>query len=144
MIIVYISVAVVAVAFFILVLYLVQTLKSATKTLNNVADTVSSLEKQLQGVTKETEFLLQKTNRLADDIHEKSQSLNTMFDSVKDLGQSVQTVNDSLKKVSNTVARQSEQQSAQVAQAVQWGNAAIDLYSKWKEKKQQHPNDVNS
>ena len=135
MVVIYVSVAVVALAFLLLVIYMIGTLKSATKTLNNVANTMSSLEKQLQGVTRETEELLHKTNELAQDINNKSQSLNTMFASVKELGESLGTVNKSLKNVSVKVATEAERQSDKVTQAVQWGNVAIDLYTKWKLKK---------
>ena len=67
----YLSVALIAIAFLILVIYLSKTLKSLQGTLDNVATTLSGLEKQLDGVTKETTILLHKTNELASDIQDK-------------------------------------------------------------------------
>ncbi len=133
----YISALVAAVAFAVLVIYLVRTLKSANRTLDHLANTMAGLEKQINGITKETEELLHRTNRLADDIQGKTESLNTVFSSVKELGDSVGQVNQSIRHVSNTVSTQAIKQSDQIAQAVQWGNVAIDLYTKFKQRKQQ-------
>ncbi len=76
-IILYLSVALIAVAFLILVIYLSKTLKSVQMTLTNVASTLDGLEGQMKGITAETTELLHKTNRLAEDIQEKSEKLNT-------------------------------------------------------------------
>ncbi len=38
--------------------------------------------------------------------------------------------------MSDTVSTQVVKQSDQIAKAVQWGNVAIDLYSKFKQKKE--------
>lgn len=132
----YISALIVAVAFAILVFSLVKTLKSANKTLDHVASTMAGLEKQINGITKETEELLQRTNQLADDIKGKTESFNTVFASFKELGDSVGQVNKSLRHVSDTVSEQTVKQSENIAQAVQWGNVVIDLYTKFKQRKQ--------
>ncbi|GAE25810.1 general stress protein [Halalkalibacter wakoensis JCM 9140] len=58
----YISALVAAIAFAVLVIYLVRTLKSANRTLDHVANTMAGLEKQVTGITKETEELLHRTN----------------------------------------------------------------------------------
>lgn len=134
----YISALIAAIAFAVLVIYLVRTLKSANRTLEHVANTMAGLEKQINGITKETEELLHRTNRLADDIQGKTESLNTLFSSVKELGDSVGQVNQSIRHVSNTIQTQAVKQSDQIAQVVQWGNVAIDFYSKLKQKKQQN------
>ncbi len=127
-----------AIAFAVLVIYVVRALKSVNITLVHVANAMSGLEKQINGITKETEELLNRTNRLADDIHGKSESLNTVFSSVKELGESLGQVNQSIRHVSNTVSTQTVKQSEQIAKAVQWGNVAIDLYAKFKQKQKQN------
>jgi uncharacterized protein YoxC len=67
----YLAAIIAAVAFAVLVIYLAKTLKASTRTLNNVANTLESLEKQMQGITTETTELLHKTNALADDVIKK-------------------------------------------------------------------------
>lgn len=134
-IIISISVALIAVAFVVLVYFLSRALKSLQLTLDNVAVTLDSLEKQLDGVTRETTDLLHKTNKIAEDVQKKADSLNTVFSAVQDFGQSVQKVNHSVRKVTDQITMETERQSKQISQTVQWGNAALNLWEKWKLKK---------
>ena len=73
-IILYLSAAVAAIAFFILVIYLSKTLKSLQVTLDSVSHTLGGLEKQLEGLTTESTLLLNKTNALAEDLQKKSEN----------------------------------------------------------------------
>ncbi len=61
-IILYLSVALIAIAFLVLVIYLSKTLKSLQLTLKHVASTLEGLEGQMKGITTETAELLHKTN----------------------------------------------------------------------------------
>ena len=135
-IIVYLSVALIAVAFLILVIFLAKTLKSLQLTLNNVAGTLEGLEKQMEGITTETTELLKRTNALADDIQDKSQRLNTVVDAVKDVGNSIQRFNNSIQTVSNSVTYEVEKNQDKISQAIQWGNVVIDIWDRWKTKKE--------
>lgn len=131
----YISALIVAVAFAVLVIFIVQTLKSLRITLDNVATTVDSLEKQLNGITVETTELLHKTNKLAEDIQEKSLALNSVVDRVKDVGNSLGTLNQSFRNISNQVVAGSERYSEQVEKAVEWTGALMRVWQQWKVKK---------
>ncbi|RKD68751.1 uncharacterized protein YoxC [Sinobaca qinghaiensis] len=134
----YISALIVAIAFAVLVIFIVQTLKAASSTMQNVAGTLDRVEKQVEGITTESEHLVQKSTLIVDDVQKKSQSLNGLFESLKDVGDSVQSINYTFKEMSDTVTTQSKHQSDQVARAMQWGNAAIDLYTRW-QARQPHP-----
>jgi uncharacterized protein YoxC len=131
-----ISVAVIAAAFFVLVLYLVKTLKAVEGTLEGVSKTLSGIEHQLDGVTKETTLLLQKTNTLADELQEKAESLNTVVVAVKDVGSTIQKFNTSLKSVTSTFDKQVEQNKDKISQVVQWSNVFLELKDKWNMRKQ--------
>ncbi|MFA9559060.1 DUF948 domain-containing protein [Evansella sp. AB-rgal1] len=133
----YISVAIIAIAFAILVYYLIKTIISMKKTLDAVSSTVEGLQKQVDGITRESTELLHKTNRLAEDIQQKSDALNSVFLAAKDLGDSMQRINYSIKRVSDVVSQKADEQSDQVAMAVKWGNVAMSFWEKWKAKKQQ-------
>jgi uncharacterized protein YoxC len=135
-IILYLSVALIAIAFFVLVIYLSKTLKSLQGTLESVSKTLIGLESQLDGVTRETTVLLHKTNTLADDIQKKSESLNTVVDAVKEVGHSVQKFNHSLQSITSTVDRQLENNKEKISQVMQWGNVLLELKDKWQSKKQ--------
>lgn len=134
-IILYLSVALIAIAFLVLVIYLSKTLKSFRVTLDSAAKTLEGLEKQVESVTKETAVLLKKTNALADDIQRKSESLNSVVDAVKDVGTTVGHFNQTLQNITNTVDVQVENNKEKVAQILQWGNVLLELKDKWKEKR---------
>ena len=136
-IILYLSVALVAIAFLVLVIYLAKTLKSLQETLGSVSKTLAGLERQLDGVTQETTELLQKTNALADDIQEKSKSLNSVVTAVKDVGATVNKFNGSLKNLSNSFEIQVEENKEKVSQIVQWSNVFLELKDKWNAKKKE-------
>lgn len=134
-IILYLSAALAAIAFFILVLFIGRTLKSLQGTLDHVSHTLAGLEKQLDGVTRETTELLHKTNTLAEDIQEKSERLNVVVDAVKDVGESIGQFNQSVKKITSSVNTQIDQNKERVSQVIQWSNVLLELKDKWTEKK---------
>jgi uncharacterized protein YoxC len=136
-IILYLSVALIAIAFLMLVIFVSKTLRSLQITLDRVSKTLSGLEHQLDGVTRETTDLLKKTNTLADDLQKKSESLNTVVDAVKDVGTSIQKFNHTIQSVNTNVNRQLEQHQDKIAPLLQLGNVIIELKDKWKNKKQQ-------
>ncbi|OLN22701.1 DUF948 domain containing protein [Domibacillus antri] len=134
-IILYLSAAVAAIAFLILVLNLSKTLKSVDNTLDTLSRTVDRLEGQLKDVTAETAELLHKTNALAEDVQHKTEQLNTVVYAVKDVGSSVHNLNHSLKKVTTTISSQMEKNQYKISQAVQWGNVVKQVVDKFKEDK---------
>ncbi|CAM3855775.1 DUF948 domain-containing protein [Alkalicoccus chagannorensis] len=131
----YISILIIALAFAMLVIYFVATLKALRKTMDNVTTTVEELQEQVNGITNESTNLLHKTNALADDIQHKSDTLNSIFLAAQDLGVTFQNMNTSVKRVSDTVSKQADERSEQAAKAVQWGNVALELWTRWKKKK---------
>ncbi|BET54058.1 DUF948 domain-containing protein [Bacillus subtilis] len=134
-IILYLSVALIAVAFLVLVIYLSKTLKSLQLTLKNVASTLEGLEGQMKGITTETAELLHKTNRLAEDIQEKSKKLNTVVHAVQGVGASVQQFNTSMKQAAGSVSASVRENQDKINQVVTWSQAAMEIWEKWKQKK---------
>ncbi|SDI78976.1 DUF948 domain-containing protein [Natribacillus halophilus] len=140
MTIVYISIAIVAIALVVLIFYIIQTLKSAQGVVKQLGNTADAVEKQLQGITTETENLVKTTNRLAEDFESKSESLEGLFSTAEDLGKSTEQVSDSIQNITHTVSQEAERNAEQVARVVQWGNACIDLYDKWKQRRNKEEN----
>ncbi|WP_066258200.1 DUF948 domain-containing protein [Neobacillus drentensis] len=136
-IILYLSVALIAIAFFVLVIFLSTTLKSFQVTLTSVSKTLTGLEKQLDGVTAETTILLQKTNALADDIKQKTDRLNSVVEAVKDVGTTVSKFNGTLQNITQTVDMQVEESKEKISQIVQWSNIVLELKDKWQARRQQ-------
>jgi uncharacterized protein YoxC len=136
-VILYFSVALISIAFLVLVIFITKTLKSLQGTLNHVSQTLGGLEKQLEGVTKETTVLLHKTNKLADDLQQKADSLTSVVDAVKDIGRTVSHFNPSLQNITNTVDKQVEDNKEKISQVIQWTNVFLELKDKWKTRKQE-------
>lgn len=135
-IILYLSVALIAVAFLVLVIYVSTTLKSLQVTLTSLSKTLMGLEKQLEGVTNETTLLLQKTNALAEDIQRKSESLNSVVEAVKDVGTTVTKFNGTLQNITTSVDKQVEENKEKISQIMQWSNILLELKDKWQARKQ--------
>ncbi len=135
-IILYLSVALIAIGFLVLVIYLARTLSSLQETLSSVSKTLIGVEKQLDGVTQETTALLQKTNALADDIQEKSKSLTSVVTAVKDVGSTVNKFNGTLKNLTDSFEIQVEENKEKISQIVQWSNVFLELKDKWNAKKE--------
>jgi uncharacterized protein YoxC len=132
----YLSIALISIAFAVLVVFIARTLKSVTKTLDNVAVTLEGLERQMEGITLETTQLLHKTNKLADDIQVKSEKLNTVVSAVQNVGNSLEGFNHSVSKVSSQLSSSLENNQERISQVISWSNVAMEIWEKWKQKKE--------
>jgi len=135
-IILYLSVALIAVAFLVLVISLTKTLKSMKITLDRVSKTMEDLEGQMQGITTESTLLLHKTNELAEDIQRKSEKLNSVVYAVQDIGSTIKEFNGSIRKVSSSLSTQVVNNQDKIAQVLQWGSVIKELRDKWMERKE--------
>ncbi|MET1247333.1 DUF948 domain-containing protein [Sporolactobacillus sp. STCC-11] len=138
-IILYLAVAVIAVAFAVLVYFLAQTLSAAQKTMEDAASTLEDVQEQMKGISEETTELLHRTNLLAVDLQRKSKSLNSIFDAIEGFGESLGTINTSVKRVTASIENKGIEHSGKIAQGVQWGKAAIDLVQRWKNARKSDP-----
>ncbi|MCJ7842362.1 DUF948 domain-containing protein [Lederbergia sp. NSJ-179] len=137
-IILYVSVAVIAIAFVFLVVRMMKTLNTMTETMSSVSQTLDSLQKQLEGVTGETTMLLHKTNALAEDIQRKVERLDTVVNAVQEVGGTVQELNHSLKKVTLSISTSMNKNQEKIAQMVQWGAAIKEIKDKWFGERNKH------
>ncbi|GAK12972.1 DUF948 domain-containing protein [Geomicrobium sp. JSM 1781026] len=132
---VYISVVIVAVAIVVLIFYLIQTLKSVQGVVEQLGKTTSAAEQQLQGITTEVDHLMKTSNRLAEDLEGKAESLDGLFHTADEVGKISERLNESLQTITKKASHEAEKSAPQVTQFMQWGNAAMDLYSKWQNRK---------
>lgn len=99
-----VSVALIAVAFVVLVYYLVVTLRSARKSLDQLNASMERVEKRVEDLSEESIRLIQSTKQLTDDVHVKIQSFNTLFQSANRIGEAVNEVTTSVKQVSSALS----------------------------------------
>lgn len=141
-IILYASIALIAVSFFILVIYIAKTLTVLQETIRRLTATIDHLDKEVQGITTETTQLLKKTSALADEVQKKVEGLNSLVHAVSDVGATVQSFNRSLRQISSTVTAKVENHREKVTKVMQWGNAFIEIWEKWRERKQKKTKEV--
>ncbi|RXK18277.1 DUF948 domain-containing protein [Macrococcus sp. DPC7161] len=125
-----------AVAFLILCIGIVVVLLSVKKNLDHVAKTLDGIEGQVQGITRESTDLLHKTNRLVEDVQDKSLRLNAVVDAVKGVGTTVQHLNSSVDNVTSSITHNISQNEEKISQVVQWSNVAMELADKWQLRKE--------
>jgi len=119
-----------ALAFVVLVFFLARVLSNLNRTLGSVANTTENLERQLDGITMEVTALLHKTNRLVDNVEEKTELLAPVAHALDELGTSLNEVTESVRTVSSSVHVAADENKEQIAQAVRWGSVAVELFKK--------------
>ena len=142
------SVAVIAIAFVVLVAFLITTLRSMTALIAQSNVAVHELQIQLAGISREASDLLQHTNAVTADVLNKLHSLEPTFDSVKQVGEAAEQITSSVKQASTAVARTIREQAATepnlpptgtvastVAHVVKLAPLALDIWQQLKQLK---------
>lgn len=99
-----ISVAVIALAFAALVVFLIMTLRSLSTVLMQTNETIRELQQQVNGISKEATEVLRHTNEVTVDVRNKLYSIDSVVYSVKNIGDAVQEITSSIKQASASVA----------------------------------------
>ncbi|WP_379131336.1 DUF948 domain-containing protein [Paenibacillus sp. sgz500958] len=94
------SVALVAVAFAILVFFLIKTLKSAKESLDKVSQTLQEVQKTIDELTYEVKTTVRHANDITLDVQGKIQKIDPIMDTVKNLGDVMSELTLSMKQVS--------------------------------------------
>jgi uncharacterized protein YoxC len=98
-----ISLAVVALAFVVLVFYLVQTLKTLNGSLDEIRGTMVQMKGELTQVSSEVKDVLYHTNQMAVDVRAKLQDLDPLFNSVNDVGKVVNDLTSTVRHSAEAV-----------------------------------------
>jgi uncharacterized protein YoxC len=93
-----ISVAIIAIAFAALVLYVIALIKALRVTLGQVNQTLVEVRKQLDEIGNETKEVIAHTNQLSFDLKQKMESLDSLFKTVANVGDVLEHQTASLKK----------------------------------------------
>lgn len=93
-----ISVALAAIAFGGLAVYLILTLRKAMTTLGETNKTLAEVRNAVHGLTQEASQLIRNANQVTRDVKGKMRTIDPLFESAHDVGEVIQTVTDSVKK----------------------------------------------
>lgn len=135
-----ISVLLIALAFIVLVVYVVQALRSAKTSLEETNRTLSQVQDKLEQLSQETMQLLQNTTHITSDIKQKLAAVDKLFESAKQAGEAVHQVTSSAKQVSASVVRTVNENvedalknnKNRIADVMQWASMGLVLWHKWK------------
>jgi uncharacterized protein YoxC len=92
------SAAIAAVAFTILVVYLILTLRKVMTTLNETRKTLSDTRTAVNGITDEAEELIHTANQISIDVKGKMKAVDPLVESAHDVGDMIQSVTSSVKR----------------------------------------------
>lgn len=92
-----ISVAIVAIAFAVLVVFLVKTLLSAKDSLDNVSATLKDVQKTMEELTYEVKQTIRNVNDITGDVEHKLQQVDPVVESVKNLGVVLSEITETVK-----------------------------------------------
>ena len=144
------SVALIAIAFTVLVIYVVITLRSAKASLDQANETLAEVRDKVDGIHLEATKLIKNTNAITEDVGEKVKSLDTLFASIGQISESVNQVTASAKDVSSAVSRtmvsriEETINDPKTANMMKWATLAMQVWAKWRSVKSQETDPVST
>ncbi|MGF7048326.1 uncharacterized protein YoxC [Paenibacillus sp. DS2015] len=98
-----VSVALIAVAFAILVIFLIKTLRAATQSLDKTTQTLQEVQKTIDELSYEVKQTIRHANDITVDVQAKMKQIDPVMDSVQNLGEVLSEVTQAAKQVSTTL-----------------------------------------
>ncbi|MNS38294.1 hypothetical protein D3C72_705390 [compost metagenome] len=97
------SVAVIALAFVALVIFLIKTLKAAENSLDKTSQTLQEVQKTIDELTYEVKEVLRHANGITEDVQHKMKQIDPVIETVKNVGEILNEVTLSAKQVSTAL-----------------------------------------
>lgn len=117
-----ISVFIIAIAFAVLVFFLIKTLKAATQSLDKVTHTLQDVQKTIDELSYEVKQTIRNTNDITVDVQHKMRQIDPVMNTVRNLGEALSEVSYAVKEVSSGVVskfRQARVEKAKEAPKLQ-------------------------
>ncbi|NLP50415.1 DUF948 domain-containing protein [Bacillus sp. RO1] len=92
------SAVIAAVAFTVLVIYLVMTLRKVMTTLAETIQTLSDARTAVNGITEEAEDLIHRANQISDDVKGKMEAVEPLIESAHDVGDMIHNITSEVKR----------------------------------------------
>ncbi|MFC0298762.1 DUF948 domain-containing protein [Geobacillus jurassicus] len=133
------SVALIALAFLLLVVYIARTLVVLQETLRRLAAAISHADEQVQTVAKEVHELLRVANGIAFDVQKKAEKLDGAVEAVGEIGGTVRTLNRALRQAAAALSARASRGQEKWMKVLRWTNVLLDIWEKWRERERLHP-----
>lgn len=98
-----ISIALIAVAFVVLVVFLIRTLRAAEQSLHKSAQTLQELQITINELSGEVKHVVRQANELSIDLQRKMDQVDPVLESVKNVGEVLNEVTLAAKQVSSSL-----------------------------------------
>lgn len=98
-----ISVALIAVAFAVLVVFLVKTLKAAENSLEKTTQTLQEVQKTIDELSYEVKSVVRQANQITGDLQHKMEQIDPVLESVRNVGDILNEVTLATKQVSTAL-----------------------------------------
>lgn len=145
-----ISAIVAAIAFVILVVFVCRTLFRLEKLFGKMEHTLSETQKDIHDLSletvqfihtsnhlaEETKVFVRNSNELAKDMRERAKSLDVLAKSVEEVAGTISEMNEKVRDTASNVTNTVKVSTEKVSQALKWGNTAMDLWDKFKTKRE--------
>lgn len=97
------SLALIAVAFVVLVVFLIKTLKAAEKSLDKTSQTLEEVQKTIDELSYEVKQVVRQANDITGDVQHKMKQIDPVLESVKNVGDVLSEVTLAAKQVSTSM-----------------------------------------
>lgn len=97
------SVALIAVAFAVLVVFLIKTLKAAEKSLDKTTQTLQEVQKTIDELSYEVKNVVRQVNGITGDLQHKMEQIDPALETVKNVGEVLNEVTLAAKQVSTAL-----------------------------------------
>ena len=145
-----ISVLIAAIAFVVLVIFISRTLFRLERLFRGVETTLTETQKDLHEVcveavqlvhtsnhlAKEAQVFVNNSNELTKDMRERAKSLDVLAKSVEEVGVTIAEMNEKVRDTATNVTNTVKVSTEKVSQALKWGNTAVDIWEKFKTKRE--------
>lgn len=124
----------IAIAFAIVVIYIAVVLHRISKTVKSVGATLEKTEKEVEAMLPEIRETIHHTDTALDDVGEKLKATDDIFETIDNVGTSVNTINQWVEtNHKNMTDDEMAENTKPFMEGLKWSEAAVQLYSKWKE-----------
>lgn len=130
----YLTILFIAIAFAIVVIYIAVVLHRISKTVKSVGATLEKTEKEVEAMLPEIRETIHHTDTALDDVGEKLKATDDIFETIDNVGISVNTINQWVEtNHKNMTDDEMAENTKPFMEGLKWSEAAVQLYSKWKE-----------
>lgn len=131
-----ISIAVIALAFVVLVIYLISAIKALRITLGQVNQTLAETRHQLGDLGGQTQKILEHTNQISFDLKQKVEAINPIFNAIGDAGEVFEHRAAQLKSELKASSELKEDEKLKAIEAIfELGGAGIKLWQKLRKRR---------